>query len=113
MTLYLPHERSILAGIVCALALLAPSYAARPPARLDSLPHLVLWAWERPEDLRGLDRDVAVAFLAQTIDLKADGLQVSPRRQPLRVDPETSLIAVTRVATRGAAMSADPNSLET
>jgi hypothetical protein len=89
----------MLAGIVCALALLAPSYAARLHPSLDRLPRLVLWAWERPEDLRGLDRDVAVAFLAQTIDLKVDGVQVSPRRQPLRVDPETPLIAVTRIGT--------------
>jgi hypothetical protein len=101
-------QRSMLAGIMCALALLAPSYAARSHPSLAGLPRLVLWAWERPEDLRGLDRDVAVAFLAQTIDLKADGLQVSPRRQPLRVDPETLLIAVTRVATTASSARADP-----
>jgi len=89
----------MLAGIVSALVLLGPSYAAPSHPLLDRLPRLVLWAWERPEDLRGLDRDVAVAFLAQTIDLHVDGVQVSPRRQPLRVDPETPLIAVTRVAT--------------
>jgi hypothetical protein len=98
----------MLAGIMCALAVLAPSYAARSHPSLDGLPRLVLWAWERPEDLRGLDRDVAVAFLAQTIDLKADGLQVSPRRQPLRVDPETLLIAVTRVATTASSARAEP-----
>ena len=89
----------MLAGVVCTLALLGPPYAAPSHPLLDSLPRVVLWAWERPEDLRGLDRDVAVAFLAQTIDLKAEGGQVSPRRQPLRVDPDTPLIAVTRLAT--------------
>jgi hypothetical protein len=92
-------RRAMLAGVVCPLALLGPSYAAPSHPLLDRLPGLVLWAWERPEDLRGLNRDVAVAFLAQTIDLKVDGVQVSPRRQPLRVDPETPLIAVTRVGT--------------
>ncbi len=92
-------HRAMLAGIVSALVLLGPSYAAPSHPLLDRLPRLVLWAWERPEDLRGLDRDVAVAFLAQTINLHVDGVQISPRRQPLRVDPETPLIAVTRVAT--------------
>ena len=92
-------HRAMLAGIVSALGMLGPSYGAPSQPLLDRLPGLVLWAWERPEDLRGLDRDVAVAFLAQTIDLKVDGVQVSPRRQPLRVDPETPLIAVTRVGT--------------
>jgi len=55
------------AGALAALIFLAPSYAApaRGPAR--TLPRLILWAWERPEDLRALDPDTGVAFLAQTI----------------------------------------------
>ena len=38
--------------------------------RLDEshFPPIVLWAWERPEDLRNLDsKRFAVAFLAQTL----------------------------------------------
>ncbi len=61
-------------------------------------PPIVLWAWERPEDLRGLDsKRFAVAFLAQTLVLKADDVILNPRQQPLRVSPETKLIAVTRI----------------
>jgi hypothetical protein len=56
----------------------------------------MLWAWERPEDLRALPPDVGVAFLAQTITIGA-APSIEPRRQPLRVDPGVPLVAVTRI----------------
>jgi hypothetical protein len=68
--------------------------------RLDEshFPSIVLWAWERPEDLRTLDsKRYAVAFLAQTLTLKGDEVVFNPRHQPLQVSPETKLIAVTRI----------------
>jgi hypothetical protein len=68
--------------------------------RLDEnhFPRIVLWAWERPEDLKSLDANrFAVAFLAQTLVLKSGEVIFSPRRQPLDVSPETKLIAVTRI----------------
>jgi hypothetical protein len=52
---------------VIALVLLSPSYALLEHARLSRLPPLMLWAWERSEDLRGLHPSVGVAFLAQSI----------------------------------------------
>ena len=59
---------------------------------------MVLWAWERPEDLESLDsQKFAVAFLAQTLTLTSDDVGYSPRRQPLRVSPSTKLMAVTRI----------------
>jgi hypothetical protein len=62
------------------------------------MPRVVLWAWERPEDLRFLDpHRFGVAFLAQTLTLKNNEVIFNPRRQPLRVAPETKLIAVTRI----------------
>lgn len=61
-------------------------------------PPIVLWAWERPEDLEFLDpHRFAVAFLAQTLTLKGDDVVFNPRRQPLKVSSETKLIAVTRI----------------
>ena len=61
-------------------------------------PHTILWAWERPEDLRFLDSTrYAVAFLAQTLVLQGDEVTISPRHQPLEVSPGTKLIAVTRI----------------
>jgi len=71
-----------------------------PRNRLDEnkFPAVVLWAWERPEDLEFLDAQrVAVAFLAQTLVLKGDEVIVRPRLQPLKVSPPTKLIAVTRI----------------
>lgn len=68
--------------------------------RLDEIgfPNQILWAWERPEDLEFLDsRQFAVAFLAQTLTLKNDEVEYKPRRQPLKVKPDTKLIAVTRI----------------
>jgi hypothetical protein len=58
----------------------------------------MLWAWERPEDLSFLDsHKFGVAFLAQTLTLKGDEVVFNPRHQPLRVPPETKMMAVTRI----------------
>jgi len=68
--------------------------------RLDEnhFPRIVLWAWERPEDLKSIDANrFAVAFLAQTLILKGEDVTFNPRQQPLDVSPETKLIAVTRI----------------
>ncbi len=66
----------------------------------DEMPNKILWAWERPEDLRFFDpKDFGVAFLAQTIFLDNSGLTPKPRRQPLEVSPGTYIIAVTRIET--------------
>jgi hypothetical protein len=64
------------------------------------MPSKILWAWERPEDLRFIDpKDFGVAFLAQTLTLDKGEVIYKPRRQPLEVAPETYLIAVTRIET--------------
>lgn len=64
------------------------------------MPPKILWAWERPEDLRFLDpKEFGVAFLAQTIFLEKDNVTPKQRRQPLEVSSETYMIAVTRIET--------------
>jgi hypothetical protein len=88
--------------LVAALALgvaRAPSYAA-PVNAAARLPGVMLWAWERPEDFRGVGSDAGVAFLAQTITLDGNRVTRRPRMQPLRVDASTMLVAVTRIETR-------------
>lgn len=81
--------------------LLFPSCKPRPARnRLDEnhFPRIIFWAWERPEDLKSVDANrFAVAFLAQTLVLKADDVILNPRHQPLDVTPQTKLIAVTRI----------------
>jgi hypothetical protein len=85
------------AGVIAAASLSPPSAAAPASPRLARVPPLVLWAWERPEDLRNLDARVGIAFLAQTITLADGTLTAAPRRQRLRVAPAHALIAVTRI----------------
>ncbi len=71
-----------------------------PPTSNREMPGKILWAWERPEDLRFLDADTfGVAFLAQTLMLENDEVVFRPRRQPMQVAPNTYLIAVTRIET--------------
>jgi hypothetical protein len=71
--------------------------AATISAPLNGLPRLVLWAWERPADLRALDPDIGVAYLAQTITLQPHGMRVDRRRQPLQVAAQARVVAVTRI----------------
>jgi hypothetical protein len=81
------------------LLLIAIGAAAFASFSFSRRPRPVLWAWERPEDLRFLKPNEAdVALLAQTLVIGPDGgVTRIPRRQPLRVNPGTHLIAVTRV----------------
>lgn len=75
------------------------SRARRDP--LPDFPQLVLWAWERPENLMFIvPRSTGVAFLAETISLTDDKLSNRPRLQPLRVPAETRLMAVVRIESR-------------
>lgn len=92
---------SALCGILC-LTFLLFGCAAKGPAVVtharNTLPPVILWAWERPEDLTFLDPErVGVAFLAQTLLLQNEDVVFRPRLQPLRVSPKTKLIAVTRI----------------
>ena len=60
------------------LALLAGTAGAQP---------LVLWAWERPEDLRFAGREAEVAVQTGFIELSGDRLIARGRRFPLQADP--------------------------
>ena len=63
-----------------------------------NFPSIILWAFERPEDLKSIDSNgFAVAFLAQTLVLRNDEVIFKPRHQPLDVSPGTRLMAVTRI----------------
>lgn len=89
---------------LAALALLASFAAESSPAsgathdRLAALPPVMLWAWERPEDLRFLDpRVFGVAFLAGTVTLRGETASPVPRLQPLRLSSALARIAVVRL----------------
>jgi hypothetical protein len=95
-------NRKLLALILALAPLSFASSCAKAPTRNrfdeNQFPKRILWAWERPEDLEFIDpHKFAVAFLAQTLVLKNDDVEYKPRRQPLKVKPDTRLIAVTRI----------------
>lgn len=94
--------RSATALIVIALALLATgSNGSANMPRRSPIPDLVLWAWERPEDLSFIDpAEVGVAFLAETIRFAGERIEARPRLQPLVAPPGTALVAVVRIETR-------------
>lgn len=72
-----------------------------PQPQFENFPRVILWAWEREEKLEFLDaKKFGVAYLAQTLVLKNNEVVFNPRRQPLKVNPETKLIAVTRIESR-------------
>ncbi len=89
-------------GLIPALllpALLVGCHRESP--RLRSLPQYMLWAWESPQDLRFLKHGEGVAFLAGELHLEAGEPRWQPRRNPLKVNPETPLVAVIRVEAKG------------
>jgi uncharacterized protein DUF3142 len=90
--------------VIGSSLILVLSCKPKPPRnRLDEnhFPRVILWAWERPEDLKSIDaKRFAVAFLAQTLVLKGSDVVVEPRHQPLELPPEIKLIAVTRIESR-------------
>src|ERR1700680_2061942 len=93
-------------AVVAASAAASLSYSFEHSARAyqhsqNALPNVILWAWERPEDLRKLDAHrIGVAFLASTVFLSGDTVALRPRLQPLRVPPGTPLVAVVRIESR-------------
>jgi hypothetical protein len=66
---------------------------------MENLPRLFLWAWERPEDFtrQTLPPDMGVAYLAATLHVAGNEVNVAPRLQPLVVPPDLPLIAVCRI----------------
>jgi hypothetical protein len=86
--------------IIFLLPILLVIFSARKPKTVESLPPVILWAWERPENLTFLDsQKTAVAFLAKTITLRDDKIAVKPRLQPLQLARDTKVIAVVRIET--------------
>jgi len=73
----------------------------------DGLPRLPLWAWERPEDLRGLDTGKsAIAYLDQTLTLGLD-VHSQPRRDPILFPATAARIPVVRIETDSEAILDD------
>lgn len=72
--------------------LLAGSCRPAPPVPSP----LILWAWERPEDLRFAGGAAEIAVQTGFVELAGDGLQARGRRFPLKsaMPPSTALVHV-------------------
>jgi hypothetical protein len=89
---------SLALGFTRARSVISRRNSPTSAARLNEMPQVVLWAWERPTDLRFINpRATGVAFLARTIRLRAGEVTVRPRLQPLELPEGAQLIAVARV----------------
>ena len=72
----------------------SPSFRIYPAV---ASPRVMLWAWEEPEDLRGLDPyHAGVAFLAERLFL-GDTVRRAPRRQPILTPKDIYAVAVVRI----------------
>ncbi|MES2263397.1 MAG: hypothetical protein V4724_33160 [Pseudomonadota bacterium] len=71
-------------------------FPASHPA-LARLPSRMVWAWERPEDLRWLPPDVGVAYVAATVLLRGDDALVHPRATPLLLAQSSAVVPVLHV----------------
>jgi hypothetical protein len=85
-------------ALICCAVLISGAIALSQYRLWSGSPRpskLVLWAWERPEDLSFIDpNEVAVAHLAGTIHLRGGAVVAVPRLQPLQVPPNTRVSAV-------------------
>jgi hypothetical protein len=89
---------SILACLLMLVPIRSEKFPLRNPDRMGGLPPFVLWAWERPEDLRFINpQNIAVAFLAGTIRIRGDEVAIRPRFQSLLVPDSAKLVAVIRI----------------
>lgn len=105
----------LLAGLVCQVSCnavrsrrtLSGPVSDRAQHGLQNWPHIVLWAWERPEDLHFIDpRREAVSYLVKTLLLAGDGVAERPNLNELRAPAGTRLMACARVE---ASRQSDPS----
>jgi hypothetical protein len=104
--------------LVLLVVALVPLSHPRPDAQPSELrfpgPRIIVWAWERPEDLQSLSgRDVGVAYLAKTFFVSANGYQERPRLQPLAVASDTWMMAVVRIEAAPGKVEWDAATLDT
>jgi hypothetical protein len=102
-------SKIVVAACVLLVCILAATWFWQPSQRLHRLqgPDAVYWAWERPEDLRFLDpQKEAVAFLASSVELLPNRVNLYPRMQPLLLSPGTQLMAVVRIYSHPASPAA-------
>lgn len=80
----------------------APLGKAEATRNQDAWPRVILWAWERPSDLRFINpRHVGVSYLVKTIRLEGGAIAVRPNLNGLRVPAGTWIMACARIEANG------------
>ena len=97
--------RTRLLWVAIGVAIVSIHAAAEPLSSAGKsyrgLPAIMLWAWERPEDLRFLEPgEAGVAAYVRGIRVERSRVQIRSRRNPLRVAQGIAQIAVVRIETR-------------
>jgi hypothetical protein len=91
---------SLALGFTKARSVISKRKSAATATRLNHIPQVILWAWERPTDLRFINTaETGVAFLSRTVRLRSNDVLVRPRLQPLNLPEGVHVIAVARVET--------------
>jgi hypothetical protein len=89
---------SLALGLTKARSVISRRNSAAGNARMNAMPRVILWAWERPTDLRFINpTETGVAFLARTVHLRKGEVTVRPRLQSLELPAGAKVIAVARV----------------
>lgn len=80
------------------VALIAMIAASLLISRSRPEPRVILWTWERTEDLSMVDaRYTRLAVLRKSIELRHSGILVRPRMNRLSAPPGTEAISVVRI----------------
>ncbi len=83
----------VAAGWVCLVAAMLFYSTAKPAP-----PRVVLWVWERPEDLSRVDpASTELAVLVKSLELRHSGIQSRPRLQPVKAPKGIASTAVVRI----------------
>jgi hypothetical protein len=87
-------EAARIAGLIAGPSTVSPKVMHPALARL---PAQMLWAWQRPEDLRDLPADIGVAYVATAIIIEGETATVQARQQPLLIAQPTARVPVVHV----------------
>lgn len=100
LTLHVLQAAKIALSILALLVLQSSTnqnFGLRLHPALVKLPNQIVWAWQRPEDLRWLPANVGVAYVETSITLEKNHVYLQPRQHSLMVRHENAIIPVVHV----------------
>ncbi len=97
--MHIKHPKTLVTACVFALIFTCVlcCYLTKLHPALYKLPKQIVWAWQRPEDLRFLPANIGVAYVASSITLENSHVFTQARQHALLVNPSASIIPVVHV----------------